>query len=61
MKLTAIVISSGLLAALAAGPAMGDDVARDRRDIREDRREIRGDNREIRQDRREFRRDRADR
>jgi hypothetical protein len=60
MRLTAIVITGSLLAALAATPAVADDEARDRRDVRQDRREIRGDNREIRQDRRELRGDRRE-
>jgi hypothetical protein len=48
MKLTAIVISGGLLEALAAGPAAADEVGRDRHDIREVRREIRQDRRDDR-------------
>jgi hypothetical protein len=40
MRLTVIVITGGLLAALAASPVAADDLQRDRRDIRQDRREI---------------------
>jgi hypothetical protein len=50
VKLTAIVISCGLLEALAAGPAAADEVGRDRRDICEVPREIRQDRRELRRD-----------
>jgi hypothetical protein len=47
MRLTGWVITGGLLAALAATPAMGGEIARDRREVRQDRREIREDNRDI--------------
>jgi hypothetical protein len=40
MRLTALVMSSSLLAALATASATADDVRRDRRDIREGRREL---------------------
>ena len=42
MRLTAIVMTGGLLAALATAPALADEIARDRQDLRQDRREIRG-------------------
>lgn len=43
MRLTAIVITGSLLAALAATGAADDEIARDQRDIRQDRRELRRD------------------
>jgi hypothetical protein len=43
MRLTGIVITGGLLAALAASPVAADDLQRDRPDIGHDRREIRRD------------------
>ena len=52
MRLTGWVITGGLVAALAATPALAGEIERDRRDVRQDRREIRGDNRDIRQDHR---------
>ena len=60
MRLTGWVIAGGLLAALAATPALGGEIGRDRRDVRQDRREIREDNRDIRQDRRELAGDRRE-
>jgi len=42
VRLTAIVMTGGLLAALATAPALADEIARARQDLRQDRREIRG-------------------
>ena len=60
MRLTGWVITGGLVAALAATPALAGEIERDRRDVRQDRREIRGDNRDIRQDHRELAGDRRE-
>ena len=61
MRLTGIVITGGLLAALAASPGAADDLQRDRPDIGHDRREIREDRADLRNNVRDLRHDRRDR
>src|SRR5205823_7133636 len=60
MKLTGMVITTSLVAALAATPALAEDAHRDRQDIRHDRRDLRQDRRDVRRDTRDIRQDRRD-